>query len=1298
LDFHRSRPAVAHYVQQHFPQHVAPQPPGPKPRRRWQCAHIGQLWQHDSSPHPWWPTDTYPTLILTADDHSRKIVAGTFVPSDPTWSHFRHLRSPIEKHGPPATLYTDGLSLFGHRSTADRLDTHSQFQRAFTALGVAHRVAPDAQAKGKIERRFDTFQKRLVTLLAYERITDFKAANQLLQTQLDWHNQHHVCRTTGLTPNAAWDKALAEKRSRLLPVPPPPLLDLHLAIYHQRRLNADGTLDFLGRTGPSPPCAKRPSPLFTIQTSAFGSSPKPPIPNIPSGPPSWLTTASEKSQSAFAATSFPLLSFRRHSVPLFLFRPTGTLLSCLQPMKPEPVPATDRRVDVSPGEHRTALVTLVFTDIVGSTQLKQDLGDRQAVALIQRHHATVRELLAGFVGAREISTAGDSFFLVFDKPSDDIAAGRWRRLRFAATNCLDRPDFSFVFSGRSGHRIGRMKSSLPKLLLPLLMFGLALANAEAQETKPLPPAATRTVRFTEDIKPLIEASCIKCHAHGQKKGSFRLDTRELLLKGGESGPAVVVGRSAESYLVKLVAGLDPDKVMPAKGPKLTADQIGLVRAWIDQGLEWPEGLAFRRAPQAPLFPRRPEIPVARARSGSANPIDRWLEPYFAKHNFTPPPPVSDRIFARRVYLDVIGLLPSPEDLEAFLKDKRTDKRARLVQKLLADNQRYAEHWLTFWNDALRNDYRGTGYIDGGRKQISEWLFRSLAQNVPYDQFVSQLINPTEESAGFSKGIVWRGVVNASQVPPMQAAQNISQVFLGINLKCASCHDSFINDWKLADSYGLANIYADEPLEVARCDSPTGEMAQTKFLFPELGDIDAKLAKPERLKRLAEIITSRQDGRLTRTIVNRLWAKLMGRGLIEPVDQMDDPPWHADLLDWLACDLADSRYDLKRTLELILTSDAYQLPAVGLPEQAKEEFVFRGPVVRRLSAEQFLDALGALTGVWHKQPAGEIDFNDAALAHSLPAKAGDKAAKKAPRFPAKAKWIWHQPGAEKSAAPGTIYLRKTIKLAEVPAEARVVASCDNSFTLYVNGKEVTKGTEWEKPRLTDIRTHLVKGENVIAVAATNGKGSDDKPADNPAGFLCYVFLREAPPAKGSRAAQILDFASDGSWGCTTNKLDGWEKPDFKSKRWARAAELGDVGLAPWNLTKKFARTLSHAEQYEKVRASLVNNDPLMTALGRPNREQVITSRATVATTLQALEMTNGATLARLLQLGAENLLSTQARASRGVIERLFLQALGRQPTAEELELAQELVGQPAQKEGVEDFLWAMTMLPEFQLIY
>src|SRR5262249_13533361 len=185
---------------------------------------------------------------------------------------------------------------------------------------------------------------------------------------------------------------------------------------------------------------------------------------------------------------------------------------------------------------------------------------------------------------------------------------------------------------------------------------------------------------------------------------------------------------------------------------------------------------------------------------------------------------------------------------------------------------------------------------------------------------------------------------------MQAAQNISQVFMGVNLKCASCHDSFINDWTLAESYSLANIYSDEPLEIFQCDKPTGRKAGLQFLYPELGGITATNNKPARLQELARVMTDKKNGRLSRTVVNRLWAKFFGRGLVEPVDDMEQAAWSQDLLDWLAEDLVSHHYDLKAAIERMLTSRAYQMAAVPA-EQSARDYVFRGPLVRRLSAEQ-----------------------------------------------------------------------------------------------------------------------------------------------------------------------------------------------------------------------------------------------------------------------------------------------------------------------------------------------------------
>ncbi len=241
------------------------------------------------------------------------------------------------------------------------------------------------------------------------------------------------------------------------------------------------------------------------------------------------------------------------------------------------------------------------------------------------------------------------------------------------------------------------------------------------------------------------------------------------------------------------------------------------------------------------------------------------------------PRVDDGAFIRRVSLDLIGLMPTADAVEKFAADSSVDKREKLVVDLLADELAYAEHWLTFWNDLLRNDYSGTGYIDGGRAPITAWLYRSLRENKPYDKLVRELIVPTTESEGFSRGIKWRGRINASQVVELQFAQNVGQVFLGLNLKCASCHDSFVDTLKLTDAYGLAAVVAESPLEIHRCDLPQGSFASAAFLYPELGTIDPAASRPERLEQLAELLTKKENGRFSRTVVNRLWQKMMGRG-------------------------------------------------------------------------------------------------------------------------------------------------------------------------------------------------------------------------------------------------------------------------------------------------------------------------------------------------------------------------------------------------------------------------------------
>lgn len=830
-------------------------------------------------------------------------------------------------------------------------------------------------------------------------------------------------------------------------------------------------------------------------------------------------------------------------------------------------------------------------------------------------------------------------------------------------------------------------------LLALWLAPFASAKLPPALLAQLPPPTTRPVDFAKDIQPIFEASCVQCHARGKAKGSFSLETRADWIAGGDTGAPAVAGKSADSLVVEMISGLNPDIVMPQKGKKLTRDQVALFRAWVDQGMPWPDEINFFKHEPANLRPR--DIAARPARPGVSHPVDQHVDAYFAQHKLAWPQPVDDRTYARRVFLDTIGLLPTPAELDAFSTDRSPDKRARLVARLLADDQRYAEHWLTFWNDLLRNDYKGAGYIDGGRRPVTRWLYTALARNLPYDQFVAELVNPGAEAEGFTSGIIWRGAVNASMVPPMQAAQSIAQVFLGVNLKCASCHDSFINEYTLADAYGIAAIYADGPLEIAECDIPTGHTAKVKFLYSDLGTIDPRADPATRKQQLMEIITGRKNGRLPRTIVNRLWQRFLGFGLVEPVDEMDKPAWSPALMDWLAEDLVAHRHNLKHTMARILTSRAYQLPSVGLGEIA-ENYLFRGPPIRRLSAEQFSDAIYAVTGQTHAR--ADARLNRVAALHP--------AAELPPLQP---KWIWSTPEAHIKATPATLVFHRTLNLAAKPTAASLAISADDNYAVKVNGRNVgssgrrnSTGIDW-----FDLAPSLRQGENTFEITAANMppdegrlvsvKTDDRANPDSPAGLILYARIH--------LPASIVDLISDRAW----TVVSTGRAPDPRSstastvepaREFGAAVELGGLELAPWKLGARFLdAAAAPADLLPVQRASLVAADPLTTALGRPNREQVATVRQSTATTLQALELTNGATLAETLKAGACALLTAHGSADPStLVDSLYRHTLGRSPTAAERRAAEPVLGSPATPEGVEDLLWALAMLPEFQLIY
>ena len=780
-------------------------------------------------------------------------------------------------------------------------------------------------------------------------------------------------------------------------------------------------------------------------------------------------------------------------------------------------------------------------------------------------------------------------------------------------------------------------------------------------------AGAAEIDFAHEIVPLLEMRCGECHLGDARQGGFSMNTREELIAGGDSGLAgLVAGQPAESEILRRITSTDPDERMPSDGPPLSAEDMALLTAWVAAGGTWEPGFSFESTAWEPPLALQP-VALPEPLSGRDHPIDRLLDAAAQDEGRPPLPAAGDRQFIRRVSLDLTGLLPTPEDVEAYVADTSPGKRTALVARLLSDAHdaqlRYAEHWLTFWNDLLRNDYTGTGFITGGRKQITTWLHRALVDNMPYDQFVRELIAPGDASRGFIDGIVWRGTVNSSQTVPIQFAQNVGQTFLGINLKCASCHDSFVDRWTLQETYDLAAVMSAEPLELHRCDKATGVMATPGWMFDDLGQVDPAAPPAERLQQLAALITHRDNGWLSRNVANRLWARLMGRGIVHPVDALRTQPAHEDLLEFLASDLVEHDWDLKHLLHTICTSEAY---AAVTPTSTSSTQADSGlaPKPRRLTAEQFFDGLWQLTGTAPEKPDGEVDRTEQASLGTNP-------------MAATAMWVWSNVRA--SSPPGeALTFRVRFPLVKPLAHATVVMTADNEATLRVGGNDLGTSTDWTAPVAVEVTPHLHLGDNELQILAVNGE------AGGPAALRAEVILQFADGTHGQ-------LSTGGSWEWTATPAD--------EESWQPAVVIESQAI--WErASAAFTQLVATAGQGQPammVRASLVKCTPLMAALGRPNRDQVVTNRPTDLTTLEAIELANEQSLADLLTRGGERILNEHGPDPEPIAEWLFAAALSRPPMPAELAACRELLGSEPTSQTVADCLWAIMMLPEFQLI-
>jgi len=347
-------------------------------------------------------------------------------------------------------------------------------------------------------------------------------------------------------------------------------------------------------------------------------------------------------------------------------------------------------------------------------------------------------------------------------------------------------------------------------------------------------------------------------------------------------------------------------------------------------------------------------------------IDRLVADKWERSHLLPSLPADDATFHRRVYLDVIGKLPTPEEATAFLKDEQNDKRARLIDALLQRSE-YADFWALKWADLLRINREDLG--PKSAYHYHQWLRNSLARNQPYDEFLRDLLTAQGNSERNWAANFYKAFNN-----PTDLSVAVSQVFLGIRLECAKCHHHPYEKWGQDDFYGLAAFFP-------RVQKKKADGTEFIFYVAEKGDVKhprtKEVVNPRVLlgksfdpaqetdprQRLADWMASPQNAFVARALVNRVWAQLMGRGLVEPLDDMRDtnPATNEALLDALAKDFVTHRFDVQHLIRTIVTSQVYGLSSQPNASNARDTQNYSRAYRKRLSAEVLFDAVCDVAG-------------------------------------------------------------------------------------------------------------------------------------------------------------------------------------------------------------------------------------------------------------------------------------------------------------------------------------------------
>ena len=375
------------------------------------------------------------------------------------------------------------------------------------------------------------------------------------------------------------------------------------------------------------------------------------------------------------------------------------------------------------------------------------------------------------------------------------------------------------------------------LILPAIIFAV-LAGSLCLRAE-LPPSVQHAVDFAHDVRPILQERCFGCHGSEKQKSGYRLDARDAAIRGGDSGDAAIIpGKSADSPLIQFVAGLDADKLMPPKKsdkPRLTAGEIGVLRAWIDHGAVWPEDPSVAKREPLDWWSLKPiaktGVPEIRnPQSAIRNPIDAFISAKLAEKKLAMSPETDARTLCRRLYFDLIGLPPTPEEIAAFCADHSPNAYECLVDKLLA-SPRHGERWARHWLDVVH--YGDTHGYDKDKQRPNAWpyrdyVIRAFNEDKPYARFVQEQIAGDVIFPGTRDGIEALGFIAAgpwdfighAEVPETKTDGKIARhldrddmiantigTFCSATIHCAQCHDHKFDPIPQEDYYSLQAVFA-----------------------------------------------------------------------------------------------------------------------------------------------------------------------------------------------------------------------------------------------------------------------------------------------------------------------------------------------------------------------------------------------------------------------------------------------------------------------------------------------------------